>query len=50
MKILILGDVPCGQVFFSRYPYFDKVTGESLGENYYEHQRESRIRIKGAAV
>jgi len=34
-----------GHVLFSHYPYFDKVVGESLGENYYEHQRESWIRI-----
>jgi protoporphyrinogen oxidase len=34
-----------GHVLFSHYPYFDKVVAESLGDNYYEHQRESWIRV-----
>lgn len=34
-----------GHVLFSHYPYFDQVVAESLGDAYYEHQRESWIRI-----
>lgn len=34
-----------GHVLFSHYPYFDKAVTESLGSNYFEHQRESWIRI-----
>jgi len=34
-----------GHVLFSHYEYFDKAVSESLGNSYYEHQRESWIRI-----
>ncbi len=34
-----------GHVLFSHYPYFDSAISEALGLNYYEHQRESWIRI-----
>ncbi|MDD2308764.1 MAG: FAD-dependent oxidoreductase [Desulfuromonadaceae bacterium] len=34
-----------GHVVFSHYDYFDQAVAESLGDNYYEHQRESWIRI-----
>jgi protoporphyrinogen oxidase len=34
-----------GHVIFSHYDYFDKAVAEALGDNYYEHQRESWIRI-----
>lgn len=34
-----------GHVLFSHYDYFDKAVAESLGDHYYEHQRESWIRI-----
>ncbi len=34
-----------GHVLFSHYPYFDKAMSEALGDAYYEHQRESWIRI-----
>lgn len=34
-----------GHVLFSHYDYFDKAVAESLGDQYYEHQRESWIRI-----
>ena len=34
-----------GHVLFSHYPYFDQAVAESLGDAYYEHQRESWIRI-----
>ena len=34
-----------GHVLFSHYDYFDKVVAEALGNQYYEHQRESWIRI-----
>jgi len=34
-----------GHVLFSHYDYFDQVVAEVLGESYYEHQRESWVRI-----
>lgn len=34
-----------GHVLFSHYDYFDKAVAESLGGSYYEHQRESWVRI-----
>ncbi len=34
-----------GHVLFSHYDYFDKAVAEALGDAYYEHQRESWIRI-----
>lgn len=34
-----------GHVLFSHYEYFDKAVAEALGDSYYEHQRESWIRI-----
>lgn len=34
-----------GHVLFSHYPYFDKAVEEALGEVYYEHQRESWVRV-----
>lgn len=34
-----------GHVLFSHYDYFDCVVAEALGNDYYEHQRESWIRI-----
>lgn len=34
-----------GHVLFSHYDYFDKVISEAIGEAYYEHQRESWIRV-----
>jgi protoporphyrinogen oxidase len=34
-----------GHVLFSHYDYFDKVVANALGDAYYEHQRESWIRI-----
>ncbi len=34
-----------GHVLFSHYDYFDKAVEESLGDSYFEHQRESWIRI-----
>jgi len=34
-----------GHVLFSHYPYFDQAVTESLGDAYYEHQRESWIRL-----
>jgi len=34
-----------GHVLFSHYDYFDKTVAEALGDHYYEHQRESWIRI-----
>lgn len=34
-----------GHVLFSHYDYFDKAIAESLGDAYYEHQRESWVRI-----
>ena len=34
-----------GHVLFSHYDYFDKVVANVLGDAYYEHQRESWIRI-----
>jgi protoporphyrinogen oxidase len=34
-----------GHVLFSHYEYFDKVVSEALGDVWYEHQRESWIRI-----
>jgi protoporphyrinogen oxidase len=34
-----------GHVLFSHYDYFDKAVAEALGDQYYEHQRESWIRI-----
>lgn len=34
-----------GHVLFSHYDYLDKAVAESLGGSYYEHQRESWIRI-----
>lgn len=34
-----------GHVLFSHYDYFDKAVADSLGDSYYEHQRESWIRI-----
>jgi protoporphyrinogen oxidase len=34
-----------GHVLFSHYDYFDKAVSEALGDRYYEHQRESWVRI-----
>jgi protoporphyrinogen oxidase len=34
-----------GHVLFSHYDYFDRAVAEALGDAYYEHQRESWIRI-----
>ena len=34
-----------GHVLFSHYDYFDRVVAEALGESYYEHLRESWVRI-----
>lgn len=34
-----------GHVLFSHYDYFDKAVAEALGDQYYEHQRESWVRI-----
>ena len=34
-----------GHVLFSHYDYFDKAVADALGNSYYEHQRESWIRI-----
>lgn len=34
-----------GHVLFSHYSYFDKAVAEALGDAYYEHQRESWVRI-----
>lgn len=34
-----------GHVLFSHYDYFDEAVAEILGDAYYEHQRESWIRI-----
>jgi protoporphyrinogen oxidase len=34
-----------GHVLFSHYDYFDKAVSEVLGDRYYEHLRESWIRI-----
>ena len=34
-----------GHVLFSHYDYFDKAVSDALGEDYYEHQRESWIRV-----
>jgi len=34
-----------GHVLFSHYDYFDKAVADALGDAYYEHQRESWIRI-----
>ena len=36
-----------GHVLFSHYDYFDKVVEESLSGQYYEHMRESWVRILG---
>lgn len=34
-----------GHVLFSHYDYFDKAVAEALGDAYYEHQRESWVRV-----
>ncbi len=34
-----------GHVLFSHYAYFDQAVAEALGDEYYEHQRESWVRI-----
>ncbi|HEY3309396.1 MAG TPA: FAD-dependent oxidoreductase [Desulfuromonadaceae bacterium] len=34
-----------GHVLFSHYDYFDKVVTETLGDTWYEHQRESWVRL-----
>jgi protoporphyrinogen oxidase len=34
-----------GHVLFSHYEYFDKAVADALGDAYYEHQRESWVRI-----
>ncbi len=34
-----------GHVLFSHYDYFDRAVAEVLGDAYYEHQRESWVRI-----
>ncbi|MBT1071750.1 protoporphyrinogen/coproporphyrinogen oxidase [Pelotalea chapellei] len=34
-----------GHVLFSHYDYFDKAMAEALGDAWYEHQRESWVRI-----
>lgn len=34
-----------GHVLFSHYDYFDNAVAEALGDAYYEHQRESWVRI-----
>jgi protoporphyrinogen oxidase len=39
-----------GHVLFSHYEYFDKAIAEALGDAFYEHQRESWIRILQAWV
>jgi protoporphyrinogen oxidase len=39
-----------GHVLFSHYDFFDKAVSEALGDAYYEHMRESWIRILGTWV
>jgi protoporphyrinogen oxidase len=39
-----------GHVLFSHYDYFDKAVAYALGDDYYEHQRESWVRILQAWV
>lgn len=39
-----------GHVLFSHYPYFDNLTDELLGGEYFEHQRESWVRAAGTWV
>jgi protoporphyrinogen oxidase len=39
-----------GHVLFSHYPYFDSAVAEVLGDQYYEHMRESWVRILGTWV
>ncbi|GAM09921.1 hypothetical protein OR1_02203 [Geobacter sp. OR-1] len=39
-----------GHVLFSHYDYFDRAVEESLGDAYYEHLRESWVRILGTWV
>jgi len=34
-----------GHVLFSHYDYFDKAVADAIGDAYYEHQRESWVRI-----
>ena len=34
-----------GHVLFSHYDYFDKAVNEAIGDDFFEHQRESWIRI-----
>ncbi|MDR2550390.1 MAG: FAD-dependent oxidoreductase [Desulfobulbus sp.] len=34
-----------GHVLFSHYPYFDQAVSGALGDAYYQHQRESWVRI-----
>lgn len=34
-----------GHVLFSHYDYFDRAVEDALGSSYYEHQRESWIRV-----
>jgi protoporphyrinogen oxidase len=39
-----------GHVLFSHYPYFDAAVEQALSGAYYEHQRESWVRIQGGWV
>lgn len=39
-----------GHVLFSHYPYFDAAVEQALRGAYYEHQRESWVRIQGGWV
>lgn len=39
-----------GHVLFSHYDYFDQVVSEALGNDFYEHLRESWIRIQNTWV
>jgi protoporphyrinogen oxidase len=39
-----------GHVLFSHYPFFDEAIEQALAGAYYEHQRESWVRIQGGWV
>lgn len=39
-----------GHVLFSHYDYFDRLTDDLLGGEYYEHERESWVRVAGTWV
>ncbi|SKA91599.1 Protoporphyrinogen oxidase [Paucidesulfovibrio gracilis DSM 16080] len=39
-----------GHVLFSHYDYFDRLTDELLDGEYYEHERESWVRVAGTWV